>query len=61
MERNNDSAESVSFIEDSRMENEEVIKSGTFCNKDNIVVDNQINDKAPLHTICDDDDYDMGF
>jgi DNA-directed RNA polymerase II subunit RPB1 len=61
MERNNDSAESVSFRDDSRMENEEVIKSGTFCNKDNIVVDNQINDKAPLHTICDDDDYDMGF
>jgi len=61
MERNNDSAESVSFKDDSRMENEEVIKSGTFCNKDNIVVDNQINDKAPLHTICDDDDYDMGF
>lgn len=61
MERNNDSAESVSFRDDNRMEMEETKKSGTFCSKDNIVVDNQIYDKAPLHTICDDDDYDMGF
>jgi DNA-directed RNA polymerase II subunit RPB1 len=64
MERNNDSAESVSFRDDGKESEEHAAvhnNTGKFCNKDNILVDNQIYDKAPLHTICDDDDYEMGF
>jgi DNA-directed RNA polymerase II subunit RPB1 len=62
MERNNDSAESVSFRDHSKETEEIPNTTGKFCSKDNIEVDNQIYHKdAPMHTICDNDDYEMGF